>query len=113
MKYIKVSDKNGKYNNWNIEHDMGDYYEVFCGNFITVLSKNKCWEFEGNMISSEIRSFNNDEDTGGKSDGSEKCNVCGREVRNLSRLMITENTDRYICVKCAKTLDLKTKAVRV
>jgi predicted RNA-binding Zn-ribbon protein involved in translation (DUF1610 family) len=112
MDHIKVSDKYGKYNNWNIENDMGNYYEVFCGNFITVLSKDRIREFEGNMISSEIRHFHDCEDAGGSSVGNEECSVCGRKIHSLSRLVVVEDTDKYMCKKCAKKLNIRVKSAR-
>ena len=112
MNYIKVSDKNGKHNNWEIEYDMGDYYEVFYKEFTTILRKDKCFIFEGEMMSSEIRNFCKD-DGSRKALGSEECSACGKEVKNLNRLSMLKNTDKYVCMKCAKLLKTRTKDIGV
>lgn len=110
MEYIKVSDKNGKQNNWRIEDDIGDYYEVFHKGCTTTLRKDRCFIFEGKMMSSEIKHLY--EDDAEESLGSEQCSVCYREVSNLNNLRVLENTDRYICAKCAKSLKSRVKSVR-
>lgn len=114
MNHIKVSDKYGKYNNWEIEYDMGDYYEVFHKNFITVLSKSKCFMFEGKMMSSEIRTFHEDDDNSTlRTTGSEQCSVCFRDIYSTSKLNVLKNSDKYICKKCAKSLKMAIKSARI
>ena len=111
MNNIKVSDKNGKYTNWEIEYDTDDYYEVFYKEFTTILRKDKCFIFEGEIMSSEIRSFCKD-DGFSKSSESKECDACGKEVRNSNGLSVLKNIDKHICIKCTKILKSRTKGVK-
>ena len=112
MEYIKVLDKNGKYNNWIIEYDTESYYEVFLKCFVTILRKDKCSVINGEIISSEIRSCEEYTGMGGRHMGSERCVACGREVYNLNSLRVLVNTDKYVCRKCAGKINSKTKTAK-
>jgi len=109
MNSIKILDKNGNYNNWTIDYDMGYYYEISHGSTITALRKDDCFIFEDNLISNKIRNLYKDEDTVNISMGSEICSVCGKEVKNLNRLKVFNDTDEYVCIVCTKYTKIKTK----
>jgi len=111
MEHIKVLDKNGKCNNWIIEYDTKDYYEVFHKCFITILRKDKCSTIDGEIVSSEVRSFEEYSGMGGRHMGSERCVACGKKVYNLNSLRVLVDTDKYVCRKCAERINDKTRTV--
>lgn len=110
MNYVKVMNTEGKYINWNITDETDRVYEIFYRGLVTLLYKSKCFTYDNQLHSSEIKMSQSLDDISDRVTGSEDCSVCGRKIYNLNKAMVLENSDNYVCKKCAKTLNSRVKS---
>lgn len=112
MNYVKVMNHVGRFVKWLIEDETENTYEISHVGLITLIYKKKCFIYDDELLSSETRISESLETSGDKTTGSEQCSVCGRTVHNYNKLLVLEDTDEYVCIKCSKNLDKRLKRAK-